>query len=897
VAGGTLTDTEIKDIHADAVDMTRGEAMQISKEIRDKMRIRNSHRAMADDHRNVKATKDRPAKYKNPSLTRLDRQILEDTKGDDRLGVATVLANQASSRGEWYELIKQYYPDLTGKERDDLFKQAWEARGKAKYELQKRRAEVRQEQKITEREYELQKNVARIARAKARKQRATLERQYRDLTRTTKEKALGVALDAVGLPKTLMATGEFSYILRQGYLPLLLFTRAAGKGLLGVVKGLQSDAIRLVYEERLREHPKFDESQLYGTEYGQIGDLNIQDEHFVTRVFEGMAHNDIAKAGKIQLTEKAAIPTPGVVGKVLGRAGRIVGGAQTRLEHAYVLPGDAQRLLTYANLAAIVDGQALTKQQVDEAKRFAAKIANRFSGRGDLRGIFNPAGAIGRFLNAIGFSPRLVAARFQSGWWLSPVSLPFVPKGIRMTMLKKQLRFNALIFAVLAPLFALLAPDKDEDESPWAVFDPSSKKFMKGRIRGTDYHVDFTSNMSEPMALALADWVASGYFAATGQWNRMKDVWHNEWERYVVTDRGEPFRYFRGKLGPVAGFGVDAATGKDYLGRKFDAGVEFRRMLWPLAYQNAYNGLTYDPYEQIMKPGMKDQADARWDRFKNGPHDWGSMLAVLATEAVGLNVQQYAQSDQTRAEEKAWEMFQKSDNSKLSEDERAVQAGVRRLYRLKDEMQNHGGDTAAVDKAIATYASKYYLTPATLTKLEKQATGPKFDFVTKQMTPDQLQVLIDEYATPKEKPELQKILESKVASQDDKQKKQARDDEFDALKADVRSGRVPEAELEKKLTAQLESGEISEQQYKQKLESVYVSDAATKVQNADASSDADFRNLETLITQAKPADRQEVYQMLLKKVDGKLKNKDVKSSNEADRLMQLVKRHFPDLEK
>lgn len=668
-------------------------------------------------------------------FNKLEQEILN--LGNQDIAEAAIHLNRAKNTEDWKAAVDN--PSA------QLFKEARQLVDKAKQSLEKQRMELRQGIRLTQKEFNQLKNEQKVARAKVRKNKSTLDRYYRELTKSTAEKGIDIALDIFSLPKSLMATGEISYILRQGYLPLTLFTKDALRGLKGVAKGFQSDTNRAIYEESLREDPYFGDAQAHGVEFGQIGDAPIIDEHFTSRIFEKLSESRIPIANQLAK-------------------------AQQKFEYAYTLPGDAQRLFVYTTLAKIAESQNLTFEQEQRAKKFAGSIANKFTGRGDIRGIFNPGGTFGKFINALGFSPKWVASRFQSAFYLSPFSLPFVPEGMRRTMAQKQLRFSSLMLT-FASAFALLL-DPGDDENPWSILDPASKNFLKGRIKGTDYHVDFTGGMSEPMRLTFYNWIGSGYYASTGQWNKFKDIWKHEKERYLVTSHGEPLRFFRGKLSPSSSYIVDALAGKDYIGNEFDWWAGAKSRLAPLTYQQAYDALVYDPYESAMREPLKDTTGTegtKFDRLWKGEIDPQNALTVLILAGLGMQIQQYAKVESTDAEDKAWSMWESKYPSKKTEEQKRAERGVRTLYRIQQAMTKDGLDTKAVDSAITKYAQKYKVTK--LNELREQATGSRFEFVTKDMTPEQVEILINEYASEKEKTELQQILTKKQTSKVPKQEK------------------------------------------------------------------------------------------------------------------------------
>jgi hypothetical protein len=167
-----------------------------------------------------------------------------------------------------------------------------------------------------------------------------------------------------------------------------------------------------------------------------------------------------------------------------------------------------------------------------------------------------------------------------------------------------------------------------------------------------------------------------------------------------------------------------------------------------------------------------------------------------------------------------------------------------------------------------------------LTELESLAKGAELDKVER----------VYKIATDKEKALLDPILETKRENRE----KEIENAEFERTKDDVRSGRLSVESVEKDLDGQLEAGKITAAQYQQKLEAMYVSASVEKAADLGTSTESDFRKIESFIKGVRDKDREAVYNKLLEKVAGKLKAKDAKSQREAERLMEIVEREFPE---
>lgn len=751
LTNGILTETEIAAIHADAVDITSGEKVDRDPQASEKLKNRNEHKRKAKEFRTgpkESKTGKKASRTKADKLSRLEEEMLKLAAGDINLGIAAVFYNNSKNVEDFTRAMELAYPDLTKEQIDDLFVHARELRDRARKSVRKQIFETQNDAETTEEVRDDAREKLPFADRDIRNTGTSLDRHYKQLQKSTPTRVIEKVLAVLNIPKTLMSGGEVSYIGRQGFLPLVLFTRAGLRGLKGVAAGFRTEAGRLKYEAGLRMHRHFDRAQNAGTIFSQIGDFNLTDEHF--------------NAGAIF---KAAAESK-------HKALRVVGKTQQAFEHAYTLPGDAQRLFIVSQLFDLLDDQPdLPVHKREIAEKTAAKIANAFTGKSNLQ-IFKRDNLLTKFLTTLGFAPSYVGSRFEASFYLSPVGILTAPRGLRAMMAKKMLRFHSTMFALaMAAALVLDAEGDDDERSRWDIIDPSSKSFLKGRIRGTDLKFDLTANMSEPMRLLFYNAVGSAFFAATGQWNKLGDIWKQERERYIYTDMGEPLRYFRGKLSPFASFVYDIAAGKDYLGRQTrtsagDVAVSASQRLWPLTYQQAIDALVSDQATELMRPGLGEAKLQQWENLKRGDLNFENAATVFMTSALGANFQDFAELEKSRAEVKAWDMWEGFTSKKKTPEEKAILAGVRRIYRFREEQLRDGKDTKVLDRRLAEILAKHGIDPKAAAGLKEQATGSRFQFVTKQFSEAQLRMLIDEYATTRERPELERYLQAAIDKKD-----------------------------------------------------------------------------------------------------------------------------------
>lgn len=760
---GVLTDDDIRSIHADAVDMTRADAVQPSAEILTKMKIRNEHRQEADKFKNVKAAKGSRL-FKNPNLNRLDREILHLADGDGQVGTGTVLFNQVRNKDEWYKLIDQFYPDLTAKQKDKLFTKAWTLRNEAKASLEKIRAENVRDIQLNQQEFDALKQQKLIAQNLSRKNRKTLDTHYKTLEKGLKEKVVNVAQQATGIFKGLSATGELSMIGRQNALlwathPALtaMALEGAGRGLATEFSGIESNILKdtkfgqimdavgmrsetqmLEYIERLRANPYFNEAQALGLEFSQIGDFNIADEHFVATVFDAFA--EARKVWKVQDEKNIASDLALMPIRIFGRTYKAI-------ELANTLFGDQARLAVYSYYAQQIDGQPMTIKEKREAKRYAALVTNRFSGRGDIHGVLGSNGALSKLANMSFFSLRLLLSRPQSLYHLT-TGFVTAPKGMKMIMAGEGLK----VYGWLAAL-ALLAGLR---------LDPEDKDFGKIKYGARDLNIDVLAGLDAPLhwlfGIGLGTFKQIGAMGRGEQSTALKDSYEKLfakfWYNADMAKKDDSWlsglRYWRGKASPAASLAFDYFSGKDFIGRTFNWTTALQSRTIPLAYQQTYQSLFYDRYASVMKEPT----------VATGDRDVMNGLIMFFGTGIGAGITQYPNEDNTKAEQVAWDMYEPHKPGKKDVEQRRIETGLRNLFRMQKEQQDAGKDTGAISRAILKFSTMYDVDSDTLRELRGQGREGTFKFVTKEMSIEQVEKVLA-VATPKERPELEEILVKK----------------------------------------------------------------------------------------------------------------------------------------
>lgn len=716
-----LPDVEIKAIHADAMDMISPRSGE-KKGQNDALRIRNEHKKEARRFRDG-----------GLDLTRLDREVLKGVD-DPKTVFAALLWNRALNPRDFREQMQAEFPEMNRSEVDSVLKDVGQRRDAAKAALRRQTAEKRAEKALSDKELRKLDVARRTAQTNARRAKTSIDNYFRNLGRSIPARTADVAMEGVNILKGTAATGDVSYVFRQGLLPLLVETRAAIKGdWEGVGHGFQGDneAVRKIAEslgydnvadylnehnttqfiEKIREHPRLQEAQAMGARFTEIGDHNIADEHFSSKLLEN-------------------IPL------------------YKRFEMAYTLPGDLQRLYIYDIWAKTIEDQNLTSNEEVLAKKYAAKVVNALTGKGDIGAILAKGGALSKLLNTAFFSPSLLVSRFQSAYYLT-TGFATAPKGMRLMMAKKGLR----AWAALGLIAYLLGANLDPDDEEFGKIRPR-KGSPLAKVLGEDQQLNPFAGMDLPVQMMWRN--AAGLFKAIQKNDSgyLTDSLEETYQQLGPNKRGEP-RFFRGKLSPGASWGVDYFSGYDYIGRPYTHWNAATSRLMPMGWGQAYDALVYDRYDAMMREPV--DIDRAKYRFNDNERNLANMLSVLIPNFIGIGTNQYPDMDISPAVRKAGQI--RDYVTAKDKDQVRIEGGLRSLIKEKLRLQQIGESTVEVEAAIRKYSAKYQ---QPLRELEKQARSDTglLSFYALEMTPSEIRRVLP-LANDKEREVLEKILTKK----------------------------------------------------------------------------------------------------------------------------------------
>jgi hypothetical protein len=330
------------------------------------------------------------------------------------------------------------------------------------------------------------------------------------------EKSKEIFMDIFNLPKSLMASADFSAPLRQG--AILTF------GNLRQAPGVFKEMFKQTFsakkaEEWFQKLHATDEyvlirnSKLYISE--PTAKLAAKEEQFMTN----LAH-------KIPIW------------------GRVVSGS----ERAYVGYLNKLRVDVFNKGAKHLLDEGYTFKSNPEVFKSWADFVNNATGRGGL----GPMEKSASVLNTAFFSPRFVMSRINL---LNPVKYVTMPKPVRMMAMKNMLSFVGAVMTVTA--LSKLAGAEVED-------DPRSSDF--GKIKIGRLRFDMVAGFQQPIRAFFQIWTGQRKSAGTGI---VRDL---DSDKFPYTSRGDVVTQFvRSKLSPSASLIVDLLEGQTMLGEDIKA--------------------------------------------------------------------------------------------------------------------------------------------------------------------------------------------------------------------------------------------------------------------------------------------------------------------------------------
>ena len=353
-------------------------------------------------------------------------------------------------------------------------------------------------------------------------------------------------IELFNLPRSLMATADFSAPLRQAAVVTIAYPDIAAKAAIEMGVQWASSEKAQEWMDDLMESPGYklmQDSDLYIANV-RSAKLSAKEEDFSTNL-----------AGKIPV------------------AGALVNAS----ERAYVAYLNKMRVDIFNRGVELLQNDGYSFATNPKAYKTLANYVNAATGRGSLGG-----GALekaGPALNALMFSPRLLASRVRL---LTMLADPRIYKKenrvVRNMYLKDMSRFVGFGLTVLA--LAAAAGAEVED-------DPRSTDF--GKIKVGDTRWDIWGGFQQPIRAFIQATTEERKSTTTGKIVKL------DGSGYGGETGGDVIlRFFRGKLAPVPAFLVNAYTGKNVMGTPFNITDGLVQMSYPLVIQSVIESAKKD---------------------------------------------------------------------------------------------------------------------------------------------------------------------------------------------------------------------------------------------------------------------------------------------------------------
>jgi hypothetical protein len=364
----------------------------------------------------------------------------------------------------------------------------------------------------------------KLVKSRQERQIRLLKMEYANRSKT--RKAFDAAANILNVPRSLMASLDFSAPLRQAAIVTVNNPKVAANAGLEMFRQAWSQKRFDRWFFDLQETPRYDLMQNAGLYVADPHDprLTVREEQFISNL-----------AQKIPLI------------------GRLVSGS----ERAYVAYLNKMRVDLFNRYADALEADGFTWSNHPEMYEGLAKFLNNSTGRGDLGGLE----AAAPFLNTAFFSPRLMASRLNI-LGLNPTYYKALPPQIRKEALKNLGLFIGVGVATLSLLAIAFGCDDAEDKSCLDVeVDPRSSDF--GKIRSGKTRWDIWGGFQQYIRLMAQLVSGQTKTVTTGE---IKEL---DGEGISRSRADQLFAFFRGKLAPVPSFVVDRlAGGRNVVGEK-----------------------------------------------------------------------------------------------------------------------------------------------------------------------------------------------------------------------------------------------------------------------------------------------------------------------------------------
>ena len=361
--------------------------------------------------------------------------------------------------------------------------------------------------------------------------------------RTKSQKALDRLQEAMNLPRSLMASMDFSAPLNQAAIATTAYPKMAAQAAAQMFRAAKDPKAFDDWFHELKESPRYEMMQEVG--------LKISDPHspFLAAREEAFLSGYAEQASKF-------------FGKRIGIDP--IGGSN----RAYVQYLNKMRVDLFNKFINKFEKDGKSYEKNKELYEKTARYVNNITGAGRLGLLEEHAG----FFNALFFSPRLIASRLTL---LNPAYFISLPKSLKIQLMRDVGYYLGIRAAVIGSLVAYSRLQGDDDDDKIRVeTDMRSSDF--GKVRQGKTRWDMWGGF-QPY-LRMAGQMISGQ-RKTLEMGADQDI--NRWDEFV--------RFMRGKLSPIPALAWNIGEGENVIGEKTTFKNVMRGFL-PLSIQAAIEG-------------------------------------------------------------------------------------------------------------------------------------------------------------------------------------------------------------------------------------------------------------------------------------------------------------------
>lgn len=371
---------------------------------------------------------------------------------------------------------------------------------------------------------------------------------------------LDTLVEAVAIPRTLLATGDMSALFRQ-----MMFTVASRPILTAKAAGrmFQFWGSKKAYDDYFADYKASDAFQLANKSGLALTDVSDN--------INAQAREEMFMSNLVNKAEPY-IPVFGGGAKI-GRYTIPGLNLHKRAERSFTGAINKMRIdLFERGVNLLMDQQMYPDTHKKQYEQLASYV-NAATGRGPMPESWS---GIMSNLSAVFFAPRLMSSRL---WLLSggPLIGPFTGTNsvVRKMYLRDLISFIAFGTSVAGAAVAMGADVED---------DPTSVDF--GMVRVGDTRYDIWGGFSQYVRL-IARMATGKMTSSTGRVTKLNS---DEWGAMTYGDL--LLRFGRSKLSPTASLITSALQGKNYMGDPFSWGQEIINMLHPLIIQDVREAWT-----------------------------------------------------------------------------------------------------------------------------------------------------------------------------------------------------------------------------------------------------------------------------------------------------------------